>query len=114
MTTDLKELLELAAKACGYEVLDLANSGFYIKHADGQLSTAVWWAPHLDDGDNSRMEGKLHLSPDWYRTYVFSRRDTSSKVFAPPEKYADHAGDKQAARRWASLRAAASIGEQMP
>ena len=123
MNTELKELLTLAAKACGQEVWfprmnggkDQGGNRIILEpcHTKNAAGKVVEWAPRLDDGDNSRMEGKLRIDLAWC--------DGLGEVTAllqgiPPtnEKYADHGGDEQAARRWASLRAAAQKGRGMP
>jgi hypothetical protein len=128
MTDDIKELLTLAAKACGYEAqphLNFANewvegrSKTYIKTKFGTFKP---WRPHLDDGDGARMEEKLGIEFEWHGVGVASSaypagglpRSWREPVVRVREAYADHNNDRQAARRWASLRAAAQIGRQMP
>ena len=61
------------------------------------------------------MEAKLHLSPAWGTGAVYSQRgDGTPNWRESHERYEDHGVDEQAARRWASLRAAAQIGRDMP
>ena len=112
MTNDIKELLTLAAKACGYEVDDYPNTaGVYIKNPNLAPPAVSWWVPHLNDGDGARMEGTLPIDVFWLKDCV------STQVIGHPvceEYYHNHSNDRQAARRWASLRAAAQAGRQMP
>lgn len=49
-----RELLELAAKAAGYDVTWLKDSQFIHDGDD-------WWDPLTDDGDALRMAVKLHM-----------------------------------------------------
>ena len=49
-----RELLELAAKAAGYDVTWLKNSQFIHGSDD-------WWDPLTDDGDALRLAVKLHM-----------------------------------------------------
>lgn len=49
-----RELLELAAKAAGYDVTWLKDSQFIHGRDD-------WWDPLTDDGDALRLAVKLHM-----------------------------------------------------
>jgi hypothetical protein len=123
MNHDIKELLTLAAKACGIEVPEdgpwdgvNAEWGVYMLTMDGSRFDFKW-APHLDDSDCFRMETELVVSVIWKKHHVsgFCRPDlgaTEIEIFCH-EKYKDHNGDKNAARRLASLRAAAELGRRM-
>ena len=107
MTDDIKELLTLAAKACGYELHWETKPDYaWFEDDNGQQA----WAPHLDDGDGARMEAKLRLHIAWNNSIVAACRDD---ILYEREAYADHANNRQAARRWASLRAAAQVGRGM-
>lgn len=110
MTPDIKELLTLAAKACGYEVSHFSpeSGGYLLLHGEQDI-----WAPHLDDGDGARMEAKLQLGPNWYRPNFVRITRAGVPIGSSAVCFADHNGDEQAARRWASLRAAAQIGKGM-
>lgn len=103
MKTD-RELLELAAKAAGIECL--GGAGWRLPCGQSQ----AWWNPRTDDGDCARLESALLMDVDWHETSVSVRRRYAPKAFAV-EEYADHGGDKQAARRVAALRCAAAIEE---
>lgn len=100
MSTDTsdRELLELAAKAAGF-----GNSEF------DKLFQSMW-NPLTNDGDEARLEAVLSLNVSWGPNRVQVGRDIQ---FAPAEYYADHSGDKRAARRLAGVRAAAEIGKRM-
>ena len=103
-----RELLELAAKACGYTIhengKDINGDTWYWCE---QISDC--WSPLTDDGDALRLACTLGLSVDinnaFYRTTViYEFGDDLSE---------DHAAGTAAATRRAIVRAAASIGEQM-
>lgn len=106
-----RELLELAAKAAG------------IKHAAGVRSDGTWWwynstqdregltwNPLTDDGDVARLEVSCELQIDIGDIGVISERTDGIACF---EQYANHNGDRNSARRRASVRAAAEIGANM-
>ena len=100
-----RELLELAAKACGYTIRENGT--------DVNGETWYWceqiadcWNPLNDDGDALRMvvRLKLHVEPMETATWV------STPEFDVIEAYND---DPEAATRRAILRAAAEIGKAM-
>ena len=95
------ELLGLAAKAAGVD---------YCNGVD--LDTGSPWNPIDDDGDEARLEAALGLNVQWREHYVIVEKGSSSRFFSTA-RYADHGGDKQAARRLAGVRAAAEIGKAM-
>ena len=117
--TDL-ELLTLAAKATGV-VFDQEKS------MPRPLSGAFWglwlqikgetyegqrryWSPHTDDGDCARMEAALGIQVAWHSDGVVC----GLRWAGATELFDDHGGDKQAARRMASLRVAAEHGKTTP
>jgi hypothetical protein len=126
MTENIKELLELAARACGIEVPEDGPWGGVSEvwgvhefNGDGSNFTRRW-SPHLDDGDGARMEAELVIKFDWFNTFIKAYGPTKgegpwqlSTFVNATEHLSDHAGNKQAARRMASLRVAALIGERM-
>jgi len=98
-----RELLEWAAKAAGI-VRDHTDDSWY---QSGGGSCRANWSPLTDDGDEARLEARLGLHVRWRTHHVEVGRlldDTWQ------ESYALHGGDKQAARRYAGVRAAAAIG----
>jgi hypothetical protein len=94
-----KELLELAAKAAGLEVV----TPTMLKY--GQ------WNPLTDDGDALRLAVKLDMSVDvdFYESSSYAYASDSPRVWAV-EVWRD---DKCAATRRAITRAAAEIGKTM-
>ena len=119
MKTD-RELLELAAKAAGYEYwnFDAGQSGNLMNAYTSDGSHSVWW-PLEDDGDAMRLAVKLALRVECYTsvkiiprygecnvTDVYSIRDEKIALSEA------HNGDPFAATRRAIVRAAAAIGEQ--
>lgn len=117
MNQDIKELLELAAKACGGLVY-VDSVGNWI-HVAENGTRGAWWNPAFDDGDGARMEEQLGINITWVHPSAI-RRDSveagchyEGRFYFRAEGYVGHNGDRQAARRMASLRVAAEIGSQM-
>lgn len=108
-TTD-RELLEMAAKAAGYEY---AKHGGYIV-VDGIPGN---WNPLTDDGDALRLAVQLGLSVEIHRDMTqplpwlrVADRDGNWTYCGPQ----DYHGDELAQTRRAIVRAAAKIGKAMP
>ncbi len=61
----IKELLTLAAKACGYTLEDHydVNEIYYPWCHEIRGGLGDYWAPHADDGDCFRMETELKIEP---------------------------------------------------
>jgi hypothetical protein len=115
-----KELLELAAKASGFGDKDgnicwteseyppkSGNNGAFWNYV-GYMDTAELWNPLTSIADCFRLETALEISIAWYQDciVVWIEHNPASEYFA------DHNGDKDKARRYASVRAAAEIGKQ--
>lgn len=101
-----RTLLELAARAAGYKYeLVLMGDGYSV-FVNGKL-----WDPRRDDGDCARMEAVCALEIEWWSDGVAVRVPGDNERHV--EDYADHGGDRQKARRYASTRAAAAIGKEM-
>ena len=66
------------------------------------------WNPLHDDGDCARMEAALEINLRWHTKDVHVKSLLSGSEWY--EKFSDHAGDKNAARRAASVAVAAEIG----
>jgi hypothetical protein len=114
-----REMLELAAKAGGYEVVGRANKmlilprcecGLIIRNNKGGDSE---WCPRCDDGDALRLAVKLRLNiflwsdePEWVDGYCVA----DSWEIDPSIE--GGGGDPFAATRRAITRAAASIAAQ--
>ena len=99
MSTE-REQLELAAKACGLIPTEFEGND------DFMFGVLSWFKPHLDDGDCARMEAQLGLSILWFKDYVLSGKGRLHQVI-------DCNGDKNAARRAASVAVASEIGKLM-
>lgn len=110
---DDRTLIERAAKAAGLKEHGWMG-GTYCHVVDNQF---VFWRPLTDDGDNARLEADCEIEIEWCRLGVIAKKQTPSALNDVNVRvlYADHNGDKQKARRYASTRAAASLamGEWM-
>lgn len=122
-----EELLMMAAKAAhgaglnvrmadehGYDGDDKINA--IVLDDAGEQIVAIW-NPRADDGDCARLEAALEIDVVWHDTGVICQ--APSKNFfeggeSDSQPYSDHGGDKQAARRMASLKVAAEVGRAMP
>jgi len=108
MKTD-RELLELAAKAAGYEVL--ASPGFEIEIYDGEWRK---WNPLTDDGDALRLAVKLRLECMYEATELGPCHCQFWIAGEGFKQVTEHLNDDPyAATRRAITRAAAAIGEGM-
>ena len=128
MTTTDRELLQRAAKAAdvfltpeklaevfpGWEWCE-TDEPYFTEHG-AMVGTVVWygsdgvelggtekleWDPLHDDGDEARLEGALLMNVSWGMASV--------TVDSCTERFSDHGGDKQKARRYAGVRAAAAM-----
>ena len=97
MTTE-RELLELAAKACGLIPTEFEGSD------DFMFGVLSWFKPHLDDG--ARMEAQLSVCVEWSEAWVISWHGNVQQTVL----FSTHNGDKNAARRAASVAVASEIG----
>lgn len=117
--TDL-EMVELAAKAAGYEfrwgeveqigddVVDCSDLAYIV---DG--ASLVYWDPLEDDGDALRLAAKLKIDIEWQATNPFPeprveayQRNDEGSYFCSDEHEDNY--------RRAIVRAAAEIGKAMP
>lgn len=123
MTPELRELLELSAKAMGYEVLDRrANDGEWIWVWNEKEKTDTVWIPHLDKAQCFDMENALLIDVIWWpadtcvesNTFVDDLRRLNNVRINYTEEWENHNNDRAAARMMASLRVAAEIGRRMP
>jgi hypothetical protein len=121
-----REMLELAAKAAGLVVVrsrldDPAVNDFLIRDsARNQHQTLGPWSPLTDDGDCARMEAALGIDVRW-GFYVYNTDGSEEQIGVICGDYhgtlnavEPYGADKQAARRLASTRVAAMMGEAMP
>jgi hypothetical protein len=106
-----RELLELAAKASGCHYANgTLWAGLEIDLWPGREVLRYCWDPKTDDCDGARLEAALELEVTWDRGIVTVRRLRREGHIVAFERFVDHDGDKQAARRMATLRCAAAIG----
>lgn len=115
-----RELLALAAKAAEVafdpekSMPHPANGSFWGLwlriNGEPYEGQRRYWCPHKDDGDSARMEATLGINVEWSALGVVCGK----RGFETTELFVNHAGDKQAARRMASLRIAAEIGKTLP
>lgn len=103
--TELRHLLEMAAKACGAQIEPCVCSSqpFRFKATGGH------WSPHVDDGMSARVRTALRISVIWSDTAVHCLNSLGDAV----ESLSDHDGDRNAALRLCALKVAAMIGEGM-
>ena len=122
MKTD-RELLELAAKAAGYEVLaekqaqrdkiGYGSAGLWIK------GVSTCWNPLTDDGAALRLSVRLHIDTrlnNGSAEAIWIDEDLSEthRTEVPCNETFEGLDAKYAATRRAIVRAAAEIGESMP
>lgn len=107
---DDRELLELAAKAAGYTVIEF-QSGDFLEIRYG-LTEAIWngdnyWNPLTDDGDALRLAVKLELTVkiELHEVEVFDADGCLVSIALDKQE------DPYAATRRAIVRAAAEIGK---
>lgn len=113
ITTNDKELLELAAKAAGIEYAYGSEEGCAILDAGGNWTH--FWNPLTDDGDALRLAVKTKI------TLSVTFQGVDARVTKPDghgylalEYCKDHGGDTMATTRRAVVRAAALLGKDMP
>ncbi|WP_273808754.1 MULTISPECIES: hypothetical protein [unclassified Pseudomonas] len=115
MSTD-RELLELAAKANGFQVKGWI--GDRLSFFDPILDSAEYeWNPLTDDGDALRLAVALEIEVVMYRYDACGddlQVEAESRRYACQESTEENGGDKFAACRRAIVRAAAEIGRSMP
>lgn len=102
MTEQDRELLELAAKAAGYEIEEWNACGF------AWTKKQEWWNPLTDDGDALRLAVKLAAKISHTTDSVLVSIDGIVRSVR------SYYGDPCAATRRAIVRAAAEIGRNMP
>ena len=101
MTTD-REILEMAAKAAGFEVYEFqpdVPKGLWVKY-EGK---SFVWMPYIDDGDALRLAVKLNITVYPGCAYTPTGKLINCRARA----------NRLAATRRAIVRAAAEIGRNM-
>lgn len=113
-----RELMELAAKACGLQDYAWCEPWKCMALIDwhGGFVSNKCWNPARSDGDCARMEAALGIDVEWlsYELCAYWKSGDGILLFQDARLYSDHKGDKQSARRMASLRVAAEIGKAIP
>lgn len=123
-----RELLELAAKAAGMNVLpdgpwpDDAKGWFYNPHGQGGMfssETPLRWNPLTDDGDALRLAVKLAIDVRLFCSQGWRPEGRHHVVETLVDRLGrgcreEVASDPYAATRRAIVRAAAAIGKDMP
>lgn len=107
-----REMLELAAKATGLRVRwhESSHYGATMEIMEDE-SGGPPWNPLTDDGDLIRLESALEMSVLWFSDRV-EVAEYKKRVLCT-ERYSSFSGDRHAARRAASVRAAATVGKFM-
>lgn len=106
MKTD-KELLELAAKAAGYEPQHYSEENNSLSVIKGCTANCAF-SPLTDDGDALRLAVKLQILIDNHGDYTECYASDMKRTVAE-----SHKDDPLAATRRAIVRAAAAIGEKL-
>ena len=105
-------LLELAAKAAGFPYSMRDARGWFRVRAHPSCEWELW-DPLTDDGECARLEATLQIELHWDPVMVLAGPavggPTTGTAYA--EYFDAHGGDKNAARRAASTKAAAQLGK---
>lgn len=107
-----REMLELAAKAAGISgEWARWHQAYGDEWVEGlNCGGRFLWNPLVDDGDGARMEAAIGIHVTWHSDGVVCGK----RIWQETAMFEDHNGDKQAARRIASLRIAAEVGKATP
>lgn len=105
--------LKLAGKAVG-----LRSPMYYEPQPEDGFPKAFcktgkreYWNPYVDDGDCARIESALRIHMMWSDSRVCVLHPVGG---SHAELFADHGGDRNAARRFATVRLAALVWEKTP
>ena len=105
-----QKILEAAAKAISLETRPEYHS---IENGYGlNIKPGYYWNPLGNDGDCARLETKLRISLLWHEDRVYVEFPDFLEHWHV-EFYKDHDGDEMKARRYASTKLAAKLGESM-
>lgn len=104
--TDI-ELLELAAKAAGFQNWTVRSDSLFIETGSSRGDNGYYWNPLTDDSDAFRLAVKLGLIVD---THGMHTRITLPFAFDYLVHESHHDADALTATRRAIVRAAAAIG----
>lgn len=114
---DDRELLELAAKAAGIDLIFISNEPYEVTEDwsgdpnESPQQREVCWNPLIDDADALRLAVKLNLSVSVYDSFtsVFQTQKTSDEAACWNSSCNN---DPYAATRRAIVKAAAEIGKE--
>jgi hypothetical protein len=101
-----REMLELAAKAAGFQNYTIRGDTVYVKTGTARVDSGYYWNPLTDDGDALRLAVKLNIDVCFGANYVIARGSVQMPIV-------NNANDPYAATRRAIVRAAAAIGRNM-
>ncbi|SOY65646.1 conserved hypothetical protein [Cupriavidus phytorum] len=109
---DDRELLELAAKAAGYDLHIWGRTG---AEDVAIIPSGRRWNPLTDDGDAMRLAVKLHIPISFpFKSDDLQTRGNTVVTWSENEPHEEEEGDNCfAAARRAIVRAAAEIGRAM-
>ena len=111
-----REMLEAAALAAGLNhLIWTPGSSPLVPLEHRAVPDRCCWNPLADDGDCARLEAALGIDVEWWKVGVISRklRGLPHSDIVVRMLFDDRGGDRNAARRAASVAVAAEIGRQM-
>lgn len=115
---DDHELLEMAAKAVGFEVLpniEILGEGVWIAEKYRSIFSGerpeYLWNPLMDDGDALRLAMSLDIHVNRYSGATTAKEWTSSLSFTEHDHWSINSNDKMKSTRRSIVRAAAAIGK---
>ena len=109
MTTE-REMLEFAAKACGYEVEAYCNDGAIVVHDDSR-PYGFDWNPKDSSADCAAMCANLKINSAYWVNAIECY--ANSGIVEHSEFYDKHNNDREAAWRYAACKVAEAIGMAM-
>lgn len=109
--TDTRKMLEDAARAAGIAITPCTctDPRWPFRHDESKSGKSGHWNPLEHDGDCARLEAACEINVMWWDDRV-SVVSTGEHCHSSDMQFSDHGGDRSAARRHASVRAAAQIG----
>lgn len=111
-----RELLELAALAAGYEYTwtqRLAATAHGVVSSPIIVIDGNYWNPLEDDGDCAQLETKCEMLVSVDKDCARAGSYINGYGIECSEQYANHDGDRNKARRFASVRCAAELGRRV-
>ena len=111
-----RELLENAAKAAGYTIVEYQGNGcalVYDNASEYPMDSKFEWMPKHSDGDAFRLKVKLDMNVFQAAKSAYAL-PSDDGTYEKQVRYTDTNNDPYAATRLAIVRAAAEIGKAMP